>query len=186
MAGGFFQGGFGTLLASLSEAGFFTYVLPFLILFALIYGILLRLKVFEQNKAIDGIISLSVALLALQFDMVPRFFSELFPRVGVALAIILAIMILLGLFVPVNLAWVNYALLGIVAVIIIAVFVKASNAFGTGWDFRYFFSQYGPMLIAVVFIIVVVAIIMNAGKKKEDKGDNPMTIFAKALSGGQS
>ena len=182
MSSGFFGGGFGGLLETLAQAGFFSYVLPFLIIFALVYGILLKVKVFEDNKKINGIIALAVGLLALQFDMVPIFFSELFPRVGVALAIILAIIILLGLFVPVNLAWVNYTLLGIVAVITIAVLYKSSGAFGMGWEFSSFFSQYGALIIAVVFIIVVVAIIMNAGKDKKAT-DNPMTIFAKALSG---
>lgn len=180
MAGGFFEGGFGSLLDSLSQAGFFSYVLPFLIIFALVYGILLRVKVFEENKKINGIIALAVGLLALQFDMVPVFFSQLFPRVGVALAIILAIIILLGLFIPVNLAWVNYTLLGIVAVIVIAVLYKSSTAFGMGWDIRSFLSNYGPLIIAIIFIIVVVSIIMNAGKVRDEK-DNPITIFAKAL-----
>ena len=183
MANGFFGGGFGGLLNSLAEAGFFTYVLPFLIIFALVYGILLKIKIFEENKKINGIIALAVGLLALQFDLVPIFFAELFPRLGVALGIILTVLILLGLFLPENQAWVSYTLLGIVGVITAAVLVKSSRAIGGTWDFGYFFSQYGPLLIAVIFIIVVVAIIMNSDKK--DKIPSPITALTKALSGGK-
>lgn len=183
MANGFFGGGFGSLLNSLSEAGFFSYVLPFLIIFSLVYGILLKVKIFEENKKINGIIAFAVGLMALQFEMVPIFFAELFPRLGVALGIILVILILLGLFLPENQAWVSYSLLGIVGVITASVLIKSSRAIGGTWDFGYFFSQYGPMLIAVVFIVVVVAIIMNSDKK--EKVPNPITLLTKALSSGK-
>ena len=80
------------------QAGFFTYLLPFLLIFALVFGILTQIKLFKDSKSINGIIALVVGLLALQFPMVPQFFSEIFPRLGIGLSIILVIMILLGLF----------------------------------------------------------------------------------------
>ena len=36
---GFFGGGFGNLLSQLEQLGFFSYVLPFLLIFALVFGI---------------------------------------------------------------------------------------------------------------------------------------------------
>ena len=88
----------GNLLSQLEQLGFFSYVLPFLLIFALIFGILMRVKIFENNKAINAIIALSVGLMALQFNFVPIFFSEIFPRLGVGLSVILGLLILVGLF----------------------------------------------------------------------------------------
>ncbi|MEK6827230.1 MAG: hypothetical protein AABX99_01980 [Nanoarchaeota archaeon] len=90
-ASAFPSGVLGDLLAKWEQAGFFSYLLPFLLIFALIFGILLKLNIFKDNKMVNGIIALSVSLMSLQFGFVPDFFSQIFPRVGVGLAIILAI-----------------------------------------------------------------------------------------------
>ena len=89
--------GFRDFLVKLEQLGFFDYLLPFLIIFALVFGILTKIKIFEDNKAINAIIALSVGLMALQFGFVSAFFSELFPRLGVGLAVILVIIIFIGL-----------------------------------------------------------------------------------------
>jgi len=180
----FFGGGFGSLLNTLSEAGFFSYVLPFLLIFALVYAILSRIKIFEENKKVNGVIALAVGLLALQFETVPIFFSEVFPRLGVGLAIILVILILLGLFLPdEKQPWVHYSLFGLVAVIVGIIIYKSLGVLGTDftWSFSNFFSRYGPLLIAVIFIVVVVGVIMNAGNPKKPK-EPLITKLTKALS----
>lgn len=182
----FYGGGFGNLLNILSEAGFFQYVLPFLLIFALVYAILSRIKVFEENKKVNGVIALAVGLLSLQFETVPIFFSEIFPRLGVGLAVILVILILLGLFLPdEQQQWVHYTLFGLVAIIVGVIIYKSLGVFGAGftWSFSNFFSRYGPLLIAVIFIIVVVSIIMNSGDKKKKEGNPFQTFLTKALSG---
>ena len=93
------DGNFGTLLSQWEQAGVFSYMLPFLIIFALIFGILTKINLFgtENNKSINAIIALSVSLMALQFGFVSVFFSEVFPRLGIALAGLLVVIILLGL-----------------------------------------------------------------------------------------
>jgi len=91
---GYYGGTFGGVLSYMEQAGFFAYILPFLLIFALVFGILTKTQIFKNNKAINGIIALVVGLLSLQFDFVPIFFSEIFPRMGVGLAIILALLIL--------------------------------------------------------------------------------------------
>jgi hypothetical protein len=88
----YFEGGaIGNMLYQWEQAGFFSYVLPFLLIFALIFGILSRLRIFTRkeegkpNNAINAILAFVVALMSLQFDFVPQFFSEVFPRLGVGL-----------------------------------------------------------------------------------------------------
>ena len=144
--GGFYGGEIGNLLSYWEQAGVFSYVLPFLLLFALVFGILAQTKIFGENRTISGIIALVVGLLALQFDFVHIFFSEIFPRLGVGLAILLVAMILLGMFAP-NRTWVTYTFFGIAAIILIVVLVKTVG--WLGWQSSYFWYNYGGTLIGV-------------------------------------
>ena len=52
----------GDMLSQWEQAGFFSYLLPFLLLFALIFGILNQIHLFRENKSINGIIALVVSL----------------------------------------------------------------------------------------------------------------------------
>ena len=54
----------GDLFAQWESAGIFEYALPFLLIFAIIYAILSFVNIFKDNKAVNAIISLTVALMA--------------------------------------------------------------------------------------------------------------------------
>lgn len=150
----FYQGGqFGGLIDSLTQIGFFSFVLPFLLLFALIYGILLKVKIFDKN-AINGIIALAVALIALQFDIVPQFFSEIFPQLGIGLAVILVILIIMGLFMP-NYGWVGYLLFGVSTLIIIIILYQSFG--GANLEAISWIKNYLPFIIGIIFIIIIIA-----------------------------
>ncbi|MBS3066225.1 hypothetical protein J4205_00220 [Candidatus Pacearchaeota archaeon] len=56
----------------------------------------------SDNRNVNAVIALAVGLLAIQFDQVPIFFSVIFPKLGIALSILLAALILVGLFVDLN------------------------------------------------------------------------------------
>jgi len=169
----------GNTLAQWEEAGFFSYVLPFLLLFALIFGILSQMKLFKENKGANGIIALAVALLSLQFDIVPRFFSEIFPRFGVGLAVLLIALILFGMFLPTGPVWI---LFGIGAIIFIVVLVQTFGS--VGWSSGYWFNQNWPnIIIAALVITAVVAVWIGTGKEKESKGND--SILSQLIRGGK-
>ena len=88
---------FGNLLYTLEQGDFFTYVLPFLLIFAIVYAILEKTKILGDNKGIVSIIAIAVGLLALQFGEVTRFYEIIFPELGKWLAVMLVFVILLGL-----------------------------------------------------------------------------------------
>lgn len=163
--GGYYGGTFGELLFQMEQAGFFSYVLPFLLIFALVFGILTRTQIFKDNKAINGVIALVVGLLSLQFDFVPIFFSEIFPRLGIGLAIILALLILAGLFFDPENKIVNYSLL---AVGVIVFFVVVIQTFGwVGWTSGFFLYDKWPTILTVIIIIALLAAVINSmGPKK--------------------
>lgn len=159
---GYFEGGaLGNLLNIWEQAGIFSYAIPFLLIFALIFGILTRMNIFKDNKAINGIIALAVALMALQFPVVPRFFAELFPALGVGLAVILVVLIISGLFIdPNNKGWM-IGLMVVSVIVVVAVLVSASWSlgfvFGSWWRYNW------PTLIGIlVFIGLIIAIVASS------------------------
>ena len=158
----------GNLLYQLESMGFFSYVLPFLMIFAVIYAILSKAKFLGDNNGINIVISLAVGLMALQFNFVSYFFAEIFPRMGILLAIILVAIILLSLFLDFNKKGTKFAI-GTIAFVGFVVIVIQS--FGDVWGFGYgiFGGNLGWYLeqnVGWIVLIFVVALIIAMVKKK--------------------
>ncbi len=182
---GYFQGGaIGNILNIWEQAGIFSYAIPFLLIFALVFGILSRMSLFKKpdgspNTVISAIIALAVALMALQFPYVSMFFAELFPALGIGLAIILVILIISGLFIdPENKGWM-VGLMVVSVAVVIGVLLSASRSmgfiFGTWWSYNW------PTLLGIgIFIAMIIAIIAASNPKKGFKANN---LLAQALRG---
>jgi hypothetical protein len=158
---GFSGGSFGNLLSKLGELGFFDYVLPFLIIFSMVFAILTRIKIFEDNKAVNAIIALSVGLMALQFGFVSAFFSEIFPRVGIGITIILVVLVFLGLFMDPDRGGSKWMMFGIGAIIVVVILVQTAEA--TSWWYSGGWWQDNIVTILVLgAFVAVVGIIVGA------------------------
>lgn len=163
----FFGGGtIGDLLSVWQQQGFFSYLLPFLLIFALVFGILEQAKLFKENKAINGIIALVVGLMALQLDFVPIFFSEIFPRLGVGLSFILVLLILAGMFVDTSKGWLMYTLLGIGTIIAIIIFVQSAGA--AGFRSGFWWEQNWQTVAGAVLILIIIGIIVGGSRKDSE------------------
>lgn len=159
-------GTIGNLLFSWEQAGVFSYALPFLLIFAMLFAILEKTSIFGKNKAINVILSVSIALMALQFNFVSYFFAEIFPRMGVLLSIILVGMILMSLFFKFEDAngksTMTAKVFGGVVVLGIIIIIYQSfsgQLFGLGWGLgsswgiTYWFQEYGTTLLGVVVLV---------------------------------
>lgn len=172
----FSGGSIGNLLSQWEQLGVFSYVLPFLLLFSLIFGILTRTNIFKENKGINATIALAVALMALQFNAVPIFFSDIFPKLGIGLSVILVGLILIGLFTDSNMPWIMFG----VGAIVFLVIMGTSFEFGTS-TFWFWFQQYLPTIIIVAIVLMVVFGAMGKFPPEfKAKNDSP---FARALKG---
>ncbi len=111
----------------------------------------------------NGIIGLSIALLSLQFDSVPIFFQIIFPKVGIGLSIILASVILLGMFIPYDksqgMAKIFLTIAGVVGVVILLTTFDDYTWWSGG-----FWQQNMSAIIAGIILIVLVLVIVNSGK----------------------
>jgi len=168
----FFGGGFGGILSSLEGAGFFSYALPFLLIFALVFGVLSRMGLFKENKAVTAIIALAVGLMSLQFNLVPEFFAKIFPSFSIGLVILLVFLILIGLFTDPQKPWIMYSLLGISAVIAVIVIVSSSGIQVGEWIQNNLGDSAG-VIIVIAIVGVVVAALIGSGKKKFGEKGTP-------------
>jgi hypothetical protein len=150
-----------------AEIGVFSYVIPFLLIFAVVFAILKKTNIFKDNNAINAIIAIAIGLLALLNDQVPIFFEVLFPRFGIGLSIFLVLIILLGFFYPSakleKLQWIGW-----VTGIGVVVWALTSwdswggyyGSYGIGsWLYDYFWS-----LIILGAIITVIILVTKSGR----------------------
>jgi len=163
---GFSGGNIGNIFSNLEQLGFFSYVLPFLIIFAIVFGILSKARIFGGNKSIDAIISLSVGLMALQFGIVSSFFAEIFPRFGIGLSIILVILILTGLFRKDESEWQNYVLLGVGAIIAVVILIQSAGGFGF-YSGYWWYDNWPSMLVILVIGVGIAMVISGSGGTKK-------------------
>jgi len=165
--GGFYGGSFGNLLLYWEQIGVFSYVLPFLLIFAIVFGILSKIKVFGDNRGLNAVIALVVGLLALQYDIVPIFFSEIFPRLGVALSILLSLIILVGLFFSSkDNKVINYILLAVAVIIFLAVLIKTTGALGF-YSAYWWYANWLSILSGIIVIGIIIAVIASVGSGKK-------------------
>lgn len=163
------SGGIGSVLATWEQSGVFDYLLPFLLIFALIFGILSRIQLFKDNRAITSIISLVVGLMALQFEFVSVFFAEVFPRLGVALSIILVLLIMTGIFIDKKSKGLMWGLFAVGVIIAAVVLINSGEALG--WSTGKLWAEdWHNIVLGIIVVAFVVAIVFSGGKKSDKPG----------------
>jgi hypothetical protein len=153
-------------------SGVFSHLVPILLIFALVYGILNKMNLFTQRdkdgkpldtdnsgRAINAVIALAVGVMAIRLPIVNDFFIQLFPRMGIALSILLVALILGGLFFnDQNKSWVNNTMLGGAAIVFAVTLINTGTATGSYTGF--WFSDNWPYLVgAAIFIGLIYSIV---------------------------
>ena len=167
----------GTILLQWQSAGIFEYVLPFLLIFAIVFGILEASKIsFTKERKLNVIIALVVGLLAVGYTSrmnfsVGQFLQEIFPRLGVGIAVLLVILILVGVFVGEDIQkYVNWGLLAIAFIIAIVVITKSFDTFG--WYSNGAYGDYVGWIIGAVLLLGII-IAVSVGGSGSSKPKTP-------------
>lgn len=90
-----FAGNFLNLWAS---NGIFDFALPFVLFFAIIFSILYRTKILGDNKSIDAVVAMVISLFIISNPLTAPFLARVFSSTGTALIILIASLIIMGLF----------------------------------------------------------------------------------------
>ncbi len=170
-------------LYRLEEIGLFDFILPFILLFAVVFGVLSFTKIFGANKGIHAIISIVISLLAIRYEPYRAFLAVISPRLGIGLFILLTLVILLGLFTndasKVAVGWIFFAIAVIIAFVI---FYQSADIFGFPQGYLESDLVYGLLTIAIVIGIIVVLIVATSDRNT-NKGKNLQGLWD-ALAGG--
>ena len=152
-----------------ADAGVFAYLLPFLFIFAVVFGILNKTKVLGESKGVQATIALAIGLLALQFDYVSNFFSIFLPYAGVGIAILLIGIVLMGLMYDEDAGsnWVRYVFFGLGFLIFLVVVITSisDSAFIGGTRF----SESWPAITAAIVLLLMISFVIWGGGKKKPK-----------------
>jgi hypothetical protein len=156
---------FTEMLNQWDSIGVFDYILPFLIVFAIVFGILSKANIFGDNKGVNVILALALGLLSLVGNYVPRFFQAITPNLAIGLSVLLAAIIFLGLWAKEETYGkvVNWGLVILGALIFI--FVIYSSFEGNVGGLGYLWDEYGPALITLLILIGIIALVIFWGKE---------------------
>ena len=168
-------------LENLANFGFYNFVMPWILIFALVYGVLSQTKPFGDNKGVQIIIALAAAFLVVGglYTFIPTdFFTMFFSRFAILLVALLALIILLGFFgiKPSDLAGSDgspafkWTMVGILSVVIITMIVfyafkinLNSSAIGSFFSSSGFLNAIMILILIAIVVVVIVAVTKGGG-----------------------
>lgn len=155
-----------TILVSWQAAGVFSVILPALLFFAVVFGILSTTNIFGSNRAVHVIVALVIAIIAITSVDVQNFFQVAFQNFGIALVVIIVMVLLTALFIPDahKGGWAIgfYSLGGIAALFVVFNSFSEFSFFGSNW-----WHEWGAMIIGALFLIgVIIAVSTSGGESK--------------------
>ena len=181
----------GKVFSLMDEMGIFDYILPWLLYYALIYGLLAKVNLFgkdqndEKGDKINRIVALAMSTLIIyyvpQSKMISEFLAELFTKWGVFAITLLLIPLtiaILGVNIKSDILdadkGIKKGLLGVGAVIIFIIF------YGTlGNMFKEYWLIIDPYTIAIAIILIILGLIigsvtciMGDNNKDNEKNNN--------------
>ena len=183
---------FVTVFQSLEALGLTDVLLPFILIFAVVFAILGTVNIFGKNsKNINIIVALCIALLVVVPHVtgtyppngdVVKIINSSIPNVSAVIIAIVMMMLLIGVFgVRFNLS--QKPLGGVVAVlallIILFIFGSSAGWFGHGWpSWLGFMNDSDTLMVIVVLIIfgLIVAFITHTEPTEEEKANKKSFI----------
>ena len=178
MEGIFYGGPMEQMVAQWSQMGVFTVLLPFVLVFSVVFAILEKIDLLK-NRGVHVIISLAVAFFTIANPYVVSFFTPLFSNLGLGVAILICAVIVLGFALKIDdKTWTPlFTIMGIIIFIVILARAKIfSGASLPTCDA----NCQAIIVFVIIIVIAVVAALMWSNKDKDHKkGGIPMMMAPK-------
>lgn len=165
---GYSMEGFRSVIAQWAQFGVFDILLPLILIFAVVFAILEKINIFK-NRGVNLLIAMVVGFFTISNPYISGFFMYLFSNLGLGIAIMLALIVLLGVALkPGEGAW--KWIFGIVGGIIFLIVLAKSGALQIllGDQFIYWLQQNSAFSILIVFVILAIIAVMVGFKKEEE------------------
>lgn len=145
-------------------------ILPFLLVFVLIFAVLQKSKLFGENKSqIDALISLAIALILIGVPAPRTIIITIIPWMAVALVVLFIVLVIYGfggevekdkgLKLP---SWFNKAVLALSIVFVIILVMSVTG----GWAYISEWASNSSMFGNVIIVLVIAAVLWIALKKE--------------------
>ncbi|MBS3076966.1 hypothetical protein J4233_01710 [Candidatus Pacearchaeota archaeon] len=168
-------GSIADILFQWESIGFFDFVLPFLLIFSIVFGVLSYIGVFGKNKGINAVIAVILGLLSIRAGFFQAFLAEIAPRLGVGITVLLVILILVGLFVQDQskkvIGWVLLGIAAVIFIIILGQMYTIFGEFGNGLGFDNPDTIGWIIMLGLLITLIVVVAVGNADKTSKHTGD---------------
>ncbi|MBS3107705.1 hypothetical protein J4468_02210 [Candidatus Woesearchaeota archaeon] len=153
------------IMGQLDKLGFFKILLPFLLVFAIIYGILDKINIFgDASNKVNPIIALVIAFLVIRTTFFYNMIQRFLPNVSMVLLAILAFLLILGLFTGKT----THDTLFSVAIVVATIGLIWALVAGAGFKLPYWLSLDARNLVWLLIIgapfVVIWSIVRKGGK----------------------
>lgn len=176
----------------LREFGFFDIILPFLLIFAVVFGILEKTKILGEEKIggenypkknLDAIIAFVIAMLVVATTKIVGIMNVALPRIALLIVVSLSFILMIGVFISpggvyekLEKKWLAFLMI-LAFIIVVLIFLSAIPANEEESWLEYGFNyavQYwtGPVVGSIVlFALVIWAILYITSSKGGKKGE---------------
>ena len=176
-------------LQQLESVGFFDVMLPFMLVFAILYAILQKTKMFGARPGIDAIVAMAISFLAIINPFVSEIMNVILENTVIAVLIIVALMLLLGL-VWGGKAMKGWKFIGMIIGLVVFVWILGRVAdyyqlyypgtvvFSTLW-WASNLTWIIPILVIIIFAIVIIS---SGGPSTPAGQDTPLVKIMRTLT----
>lgn len=172
---------FEDVIRDLQSIGVYEYLLPFLLIFAIIFAVLEKTQILGEHKSnINVVVSLIFGLLIVAQQGIIETINNFLPNVSLIIVVILALLLVVGLMVGKKFEGIKGPILGLGIIVVIIAFVIAL------WPNEInFMSSYDKetLLYTALIIAAVIAVVWLIVGGKRDTGDSGVQKFFKAMEG---
>ena len=173
-------------------SGIFEFVLPFLLVFTIVFAVLEKTMLFgkdknqEPKKNINVVVAIVIALIVInQFEIIDRL-NLFIPKVSLFIIIAVMFLVLIGLFgakVEDGFSGITLFLFAVASLLIIywALVPSSSSDFFTGSDFGYWIQDNIGTLLVLVIIGIIIWAVVGGGSTNSHGGGGFWSKFTEGI-----
>ena len=170
----------------LKDFGLFDVVLPFLLVFTIVFAILEKTKILGEEpdgmpkRTLNSMVGFVAGMLVVAVNKVVYAINQALPNVVLLLVVIVSFLMLIGIFykegefnfAEQHKAWVGFFLFAVFAIIVLifldSILVGTTSQTYLEWILEYVIQNIsGPIVTSIIFVIIAVGAILYITKAKE-------------------
>jgi|SRR3989344_1750649 len=176
---------FNSVIDSFADIGGFDVVLPFILVFAVVFAILRKIRLFGDNKNVDAIVSLILAAFLISSTEIVNILTGFLPRVSMIVLVLLMLILVVGIFSGGSEWGGGWLFIG--AIVAIGAVLWALGA-AADWDVPLIEEMteqdVGTLIVIGVFVLVIWLIVREPGQGGQGKSiGNRFEDLVKGLTG---